>query len=566
MIQANSKNRRRLKCAIYTRKSSEEGLEQSFNSLHAQREACEAYIKSQCHEGWVLNPVAFDDGGYSGGNMDRPALNQLIVDIKNGCIDIIVVYKVDRLSRSLADFSQMIDLFDKHGVSFVSVTQQFNTSSSMGRLTLNVLLSFAQFEREVTSERIRDKIAASKKKGIWMGGFVPLGYDVEDKKLIVSDPEAETVRHIYDRYLVLGCVRRLKEELDRSGYVGKSGGKPFSRGALYCLLKNPLYIGKVKHKGKIYDGQHAAIVKPTLWKQVQTRLAANKARKALKVSAKDISLLTGLLFDDRSNPMSPTHATKKNKRYRYYISQALLQYREQDAGSVIRISAKTIEDVVTSQLKALLNRSCDLLDLVAIVDLPAEHQRVILSNAEVLADTWDGLSPSQKLLHMKQLIERIEVGRQEISVTLSRIALLEALLPDVSHEINSKMDEHVISIPAQLKRCGIETRLIVPNEDVSTAHHASVRAIQNALVKALEWNQALITGSASSMNEIAKKHHVTQRYVSRLIKMAFLAPDIMAAIGKGNIPLNLSMERFRKSFPFVWDEQRKALGFPPSSV
>jgi len=271
----------RKRCAIYTRKSSDEGLEQEFNSLQAQCEACEAYIRSQRHEGWALARTRYDDGGFSGGHMERPALQRLLADIQEGRIDIIVVYKVDRLTRSLADFARLVEIFDTQGVSFVSVTQQFSTTSSMGRLTLNVLLSFAQFEREVTGERIRDKIAASKKKGMWMGGNVPLGYDASERTLIVNPVEAETVRCIFALYREFGCVRRVKEEADRLGLSTKRsttasgierGGKPFSRGHLYRLLSNPIYIGRIAHKGQLYPGQHPALIDAETWIAVRDQL------------------------------------------------------------------------------------------------------------------------------------------------------------------------------------------------------------------------------------------------------------------------------------------------------
>src|SRR5246500_2529615 len=271
------------RCAIYTRKSSEEGLEQDFNSLHAQREACEAFVRSQTGEGWRLSKTHYDDGGLSGGTMERAALQRLLEDIKNGLVDVVVVYKVDRLTRSLADFAKMVEIFDASGVSFVAVTQQFNTTTSMGRLTLNVLLSFAQFEREVTGERIRDKIAASKRKGIWMGGTVPLGYDVDDKRLVINQAEATTVRRIFTRYCELGSVRLLKEELDRLGVRSKirvskdgveSGGQAFSRGALYALLRNPIYVGETRHKGVCHPGQHAPIVNRAMWDKVAQLLSA----------------------------------------------------------------------------------------------------------------------------------------------------------------------------------------------------------------------------------------------------------------------------------------------------
>jgi len=305
MEHARSRTRR---CAVYTRKSSEEGLEQDFNSLHAQREACEAFIKSQTGEGWRLIKTAYDDGGLSGGTMERPALQHLLEDIRRRLVDVVVVYKVDRLTRSLADFAKMVEVFDAHQVSFVAVTQQFNTTTSMGRLTLNVLLSFAQFEREVTGERIRDKIAASKKKGMWMGGMPPLGYDVKDRKLVVNDDEARTVVGIYRRYLALKSVLALKDALEDGGVRSKQrvrpdgtdyGGQKFSRGALYLMLQNRIYRGETTHKGKSYAGQHSAIIDQPLWDKVQAVLAENRIERTSSARAKHPSLLAGLLFDEK---------------------------------------------------------------------------------------------------------------------------------------------------------------------------------------------------------------------------------------------------------------------------
>jgi site-specific DNA recombinase len=287
-------NKTATRCAIYTRKSSEEGLDQAFNSLDAQREACAAYITSQKHEGWLAISTMYDDGGISGGTLDRSALQRLLEDIKAGQVDVVVVYKVDRLTRSLSDFAKIVEIFDAAGVSFVSVTQQFNTTTSMGRLTLNMLLSFAQFEREVTGERIRDKIAASKRKGMWMGGNTPLGYDVHDRQLVINQPEAETVRRIYRRYADLGSVQALKGELDLDGVVSKrrvdrfgraKGGNPLARGALYLMLQNPIYIGRIVHKDATYSGQHDAIIEPDLWETVQRRLARNRVDRSNGVGA-----------------------------------------------------------------------------------------------------------------------------------------------------------------------------------------------------------------------------------------------------------------------------------------
>jgi site-specific DNA recombinase len=329
MEQTKPKIRR---CAVYTRKSSEEGLEQEFNSLHAQREACEAFIKSQAGEGWRLIRTHYDDGGLSGATMERAALQRLMADIDKGLVDAVVVYKVDRLTRSLADFAKMVEVFDARSISFVAVTQQFNTTTSMGRLTLNVLLSFAQFEREVTGERIRDKIAASKRKGIWMGGLVPLGYEVRDRQLVVNEAEATTMRHIFTRYCELGSVRLLKEELDRLGVRSKirvskdgveSGGQAFSRGALYTLLRNPIYVGEIRHKGVCHPGQHAPIVDRAMWDKVAQLLRGHSTGYGPRSSSTKSCVLIGKLFDESGEGLTPSHAVKGDRRYRYYVSRSL---------------------------------------------------------------------------------------------------------------------------------------------------------------------------------------------------------------------------------------------------
>ncbi len=348
----NTSSRR---CAVYTRKSSEEGLEQDFNSLQAQREACEAFIRSEASEGWKLIKAAYDDGGLSGGTMERPALQQLLTDIGEGLVDIVVVYKVDRLTRSLADFAKMVELFDARGVSFVAVTQQFNTTTSMGRLTLNVLLSFAQFEREVTGERIRDKIAASKKKGMWMGGVPPLGYDVRERRLVVNPEEAETVRYIYQRYLQLGSVRELGRELADRGIVSKvrvsqkgirSGGCRFSRGALYELLSNPLHIGEIRHRQERYPGQHEAIVPRELWQAVQQQLRTNAVRDRQAATRAIASPLAGKVFDPGGEPLYAQGAVKAGRRYRYYVSRSLVNGSAGDDRKGWRLAAPELERAV----------------------------------------------------------------------------------------------------------------------------------------------------------------------------------------------------------------------------
>lgn len=330
-----------LNCAVYTRKSSEEGLEQSFNSLEAQREAAEAYVASQRHEGWNLLPDAYDDGGYSGGNAERPALKRLLADVKAGKVQVVVVYKVDRLTRSLADFAKIIELFDQHKVSFVSVTQQFNTTTSMGRLTLNVLLSFAQFEREVTGERIRDKVAASKKKGMWMGGPVPYGYRVNNRRLEIVPEQSEQVRQIYSRYLACGSVRELCAELAIQGFNK-------GRGALYTMLKNPIYIGKIRHRKEIYPGQHEAIVDEAIWQEAQKLLQDHHVNPQVKGRARQ-HILTGLLFNADGDRLTPSSTNRHGKRYRYYIASEAS--RTKDVGLVTRLPAADIEELVTSHIE-----------------------------------------------------------------------------------------------------------------------------------------------------------------------------------------------------------------------
>jgi site-specific DNA recombinase len=351
------------RCAIYTRKSTEYNLELAFNSLDAQREACEAYIKSQAHEGWRMIPSRYDDGAFSGASLDRPALQQLLADVRAAKIDIVLVYKVDRLTRSLADFAKLIELFDAHNVSFVSVTQAFNTSSSMGRLTLNVLLSFAQFERELIGERVRDKIAASKRKGIWVGGPVPLGYAAVDKKILVVAAEAAVVRLIFARYLELGAIRALAEDLDRRGIRSKPrrladggtiGGGRFGVGALAYLLKNRFYIGEVVYRGEVHRGEHEPILDSALFEAVQAKLAAQAVARRCRLRGSP-ALLSGRLFDHRGNRMSPTHSNKGGVRYRYYVSQAVLQRKPPPAGLVGRVPAAEIEALVVAALRKHLN-------------------------------------------------------------------------------------------------------------------------------------------------------------------------------------------------------------------
>src|SRR5499433_2543395 len=401
-----------VRCAVYTRKSSEEGLEQEFNSLQAQREACEAFINSQVHEGWGCLRAGYDDGGFSGATMGRPALQGLLADITAGRADIVVVYKIDRLTRSLADFAKIVEILDARSASFVSVTQQFNTTTSMGRLTLNVLLSFAQFEREVIGERIRDKIAASKRKGMWMGGVPPLGYRVQDRKLVIIDSEAEIVRAIFRRYAELGSVRLLKAELDVQGIKGKSwtsaagrmiGGKLFSRGALYLMLRNRTYRGEIVHKGQSHPGEHPPIIDQSLWDVVQMRLAGNTAERNAGPRAHQPSLLVGVLFDRDGNRMTPSYAVKNGTRYRYYVSSQ----NQRESATALRIPAGEIEHLVTSRVRQWLLDPGGVYQSTRLPDLSA--QRRLIACAVEIGKSWTELPGTRQCSFLTTLIDRIDV-------------------------------------------------------------------------------------------------------------------------------------------------------------
>ncbi len=433
---ASAKPIRKLRCAVYTRKSTEEGLEMEFNSLDAQREACEAYIASQKREGWVHYPEPYDDGGFSGGTLDRPALKRLLADIEDGRIDVVVVYKIDRLSRSLMDFAKLVEVFDRGGVTFVSVTQSFNTTTSMGRLTLNILLSFAQFEREVIGERIRDKIAASRKRGMWMGGFVPLGYEVRDRKLVINDAEAAMVRMIFERFVEVGSATALARALAAEG-VRTRRGRLVDKGFLYKLLNNRVYIGDAVHKGTAYPGEHEAIITRALWDKVHGILRESPRVRAGRTRAATPALLKGLIFGPTGCAMTPTHTRRGDKLYRYYVSQSVLK-RGADACPVGRVPAAEIEGAVVDQLRGLLGTP------EVIVGTWRSAQREIdgLSEAEVrealegLDPLWDELFPVEQARIVQLLVERVEVGQGGVDIRL-RVDGLARLV----HELGGMADD-----------------------------------------------------------------------------------------------------------------------------
>ncbi len=433
---ASAKPIRKLRCAVYTRKSTEEGLEMEFNSLDAQREACEAYIASQKAEGWVLYPESYDDGGFSGGTLDRPALKRLLADIEDGRIDVVVVYKIDRLSRSLMDFAKLVEVFDRGGVTFVSVTQSFNTTTSMGRLTLNILLSFAQFEREVIGERIRDKIAASRKRGMWMGGFVPLGYEVRDRKLVINGAEAATVRMIFERFVEVGSATALARALAAEG-VRTRRGRLVDKGFLYKLINNRVYIGDAVHKGTAYPGEHEAIITRALWDKVHGILRESPRVRAGRTRAATPALLKGLIFGPTGCAMTPTHTRRGDKLYRYYVSQGVLK-RGADACPVGRVPAAEIEGAVVDQLRGLLRAP----EVIVGTWRSARPEIDGLSEAEVrealegLDPLWDELFPAEQARIVQLLVERVDVGQGGVDIRL-RVDGLARLV----HELGGMADD-----------------------------------------------------------------------------------------------------------------------------
>ena len=512
-----------LRCAIYTRKSTEHGLELEFNSLDAQREACEAYIKSQASEGWRLLPKRYDDPAYSGGNMDRPALQKLLNDIEAGQVDVVVVYKIDRLTRSLADFAKLVEVFDAKSVSFVAVTQQFNTTTSMGRLTLNVLLSFAQFERELSSERVRDKIAASRKKGKWTGGSVPLGYDTKDKKLVVIPAEAKTVRLIYTRYLALKSIMKLTDDLSQKGILTKKraiegkivGGIPFTYGPLAYLLKNRTYIGETGHGGHWYPAEHEPIIERGIFEQVQRLLKSNSIRRT-KQRQQSGALLAGLLYDDRGNRMSPSFSTKRGARYPFYISTAL-HGRKSQAGSVPRVPAAEIEAAVMIALREQSTNNGDATGLTA-----------------------------RKLV--EQTIERVIVKPKQLMISL---------------KANGKNRPEPIEIAwSPTKR----RNLVSIDERSRNVPEPSVNPeLVQAVVRAHVWRKQLTDGVYDSIEALAHAVDLHPKVVRKAIQLAFLAPVVTRTILRGAHFPALSLGALSGGGAISWKQQAdQFLGRPPS--
>jgi DNA invertase Pin-like site-specific DNA recombinase len=530
-----------VRCAIYTRVSTEHGLDQEFNSLDAQYEAASAYVKSQAHAGWTLIRSRYDDGGYSGGSTDRPDLQRLLDDIRARKIDVIVVYKVDRLTRSLADFAKLVELFDAQGVSFVSVTQQFNTTTSMGRLTLNVLLSFAQFEREVTSERIRDKIAASKRKGLWVGGTLPLGYEMKDGKIAIVEEEAELVRLIFRRYLELGSVNELLRDLKERNIRTRTkqlstgttrGGIPFGRGALYYVLSNHFYIGEVKYKNEILPGEQPPIMDRALFGAVRQKSLTQWSHRTI-VRNKSDHLLTGLLFDDAGHRMVPTHATKAGVRYRYYVSTPVLhgEAKTASAGSVSRVPAADIEDVVVKCLKEHL----------------AARQDKSTTSAVRLGDRDD----------LAQLIAGIVVHNDRLIVRLKS---------DNADQASDSADDQWVSIPWQKPPSKRSRQILLPHN----ASRSKVRPEQferrarlvSAIARGRRWLDDVVSGRVTTVAQLCTREKCSVRQVNMTISLAFLAPNLVKAAVEGRLPRGIGIERLRDP-PTEWSRQFEALGLNP---
>jgi DNA invertase Pin-like site-specific DNA recombinase len=513
--------RKAICCAVYTRKSTEHNLDLEFNSLDAQREACEAYIKSQIHEGWVLVPDHYDDGGISGGTLDRPDLQRLLSYIRAGKVDIVVVYKVDRLTRSLTDFAKLVELFDSQKVSFVSITQAFNTTSSMGRLTLNILLSFAQFEREVIGERVRDKIAASKAKGLWMGGNVPLGYVSKDKKLVILPEEAEAVRYIFQRYLAVGAVGPLMADLRHRGIRTKRrersngttvGGIEFGKGHLTYLLKSRVYVGEIAHRGRIHAGDHAAIIDKEQFEAVQAKLQGNTITRKLKLKLKSSSfLLTGLLFDSVGNRMSPSHTVKKGVRYRYYVSQGLLQNRDAaNLGNVTRVPAPDIEEAVTAIL----------------------HQRTRLTG------------------------DVAEALRSKIEKIVVRSDGLEIYSLTASASTNTGSEQATIEhLPWRPKKCRLEKGVAHDPIQQGSRSNQSSDTLLSAIANARRWLNALVNGA--SMADIAKNAGIGERQARTLLNLAFLSPHYVQELITG-ARVGPTVTDLASKVPLGWAERATA--------
>ena len=545
--------KKRVRCVIYTRVSTEYGLEQDFNSLDSQRDAAEAYIRSQAHDGWTLIRTRYDDGGFSGGSTDRPALQQLLADISDGKVDVVVVYKVDRLTRSLADFAKLVELFDSHSVSFVSVTQQFNTTTSMGRLTLNVLLSFAQFEREVTSERIRDKIAASKRKGIWVGGMVPLGYTVRDRKPVIVTEEAERVRLIFARYMELSGIGPLLTDLRKRKIHTKTrhlsngrtvGGVPFTRGSLGHLLRNRFYIGEVNYKSEICAGEQPPILDRALFDAVQAKLADQRNSEQVKRPSSE-ALLIGKVFDDRGNRMTPSHARKGGRKYRYYIASPLIQGTPERVGAITRVPAANLESAVDNAVRQYFGADATV------------------STSELITEKVDRVTvgPAEIAISLRGAID--SAGQQEGEAPIRRSRgkhTTAATLRGKPAQVAARA-QGVLRVPWAKTPMKRHHAVIAPNDP--SADRRPIRAdsrnkLLQSIARGRRWLAELQSGALDA-DQIALRERCSKRHVNMTISLAFLSPQLVQAAADGALPRGVGIARLIDA-PAEWFRQFEMLG------
>ena len=540
-----AEKRNKLRCAIYTRKSSEEGLEQEFNSLQAQREACEAYIKSQKHEHWQLLPNEYDDGGYSGGNLERPALKRLLADIKNGLVDIIVVYKIDRLTRSLMDFSKIVEVLDKHNASFVSITQHFNTTTSMGRLTLNMLLSFAQFEREVTGERIRDKMAASKKKGMWMGGRPPLGYYRKDKKIYPDEENAFKIKTIFEKYIEFKSTIKLRDYLLEQRITSQTS-KPLSIGNLDRILKNKAYLGLVGHKGTWYKGEHQAIISEDLFNKVQEIMQNNRNVRNKYEPHK--SLLAGKLFDDKGNYMSPSWSTgSKGKKYRYYVSQAIIKHQAEKIGKISKVPLIELEKFIDEALGSYVHNRNNIYQYIK--DYEINKQQEILNKLKKYVLTRE----------IERLItKRVDIKENEISITVYAEQLKElfnAIYENREEKILSQEElkgENTFTLPYKIGVIDNGAKVIIGQINKEETHKN--KQLINLVLKAYKWHKRLLEGD--TLKNISQEEQLSTRYILRILQISFINPNIIQQILDGKQPKDLTLRKLKTLARTNFKEQK----------
>jgi DNA invertase Pin-like site-specific DNA recombinase len=554
-----------VRCAIYTRKSTEDGLEQEYNSLDAQYDACTAYALSQRHEGWTVTKDRYDDGGFSGGTLVRPGLKRLLADIESGKVDIILLYKIDRLTRSLSDFAKIVEILDRKGASFVSITQSFNTTTSMGRLTLNMLLSFAQFEREVTGERIRDKIYASKRKGIWMGGPVPLGYDVVERKLVVNEPEAEQVRAILQLYLTVSSVPELVDMLARNGSRtklqqckdgGTRGGCNFKRGNLYHLLSNRIYRGMTVHKGEAFDGEHGAIISEDLWNQVQAKLAKQgQGGSSRKVSPR-AGVLAGLIYDGEGRAMVLTHTQKGNRRFHYYANR----YETLGDSTASRVSARDIENIVTDQLAQTLESGRQMQNMLLVGSYNSEQLHTVISRCAKLATELSVAKYARKQEVVRNILDRIVLHGDRVTIRIDNRGLLNIIKADNSvqpSQANLIIERHAIRL-----RRGKALRLVIPATE--SGDHVQMRdeKLLALIVESRTIMELITSNPRKSIPALASEQGRCRVRMMKVAKLACLDPDIVTAIVEGRQPLKLTPGKLLAAdLPLAWTDQKRALGF-----